>query len=62
MSCKCQKCGQQFKVDFMIPDNLWEEIKPANKPKGGGLLCGRCIVDALEQKGYGAWELKDLGK
>jgi hypothetical protein len=23
MSCKCQSCGKQYKIDLMIPDELW---------------------------------------
>lgn len=57
MSCRCQRCNQLYKVDILIPDNLWEEIKPAGKQTGGGLLCGFCIVAALEKKGYTAWKL-----
>jgi len=48
MSCKCQECGKQFKVDLNIPDYLWEIIKPIEKPKGGGLLCGSCIMSRIE--------------
>ncbi len=49
MSCKCQECGRQFKIDINIPDNLWEKIKPEGKPKGSGLLCGSCIIKKLEE-------------
>jgi hypothetical protein len=55
MSCTCQKCGRQFKVDFLVPDDVWEKMKPPGKPIGAGLLCGHCIVDYLESQGYGAW-------
>jgi len=48
MSCKCQECGKQFKVDLIISDKLWKEIKPVNKPTGGGLLCGSCIMKRIE--------------
>jgi hypothetical protein len=60
MSCVCQRCGNKYKVDIIIPDELWEQIKPQHKPIGAGLLCGNCIVDALEERGYSAWELKIL--
>lgn len=49
--CKCQECGNQFKVDFLVSDELWEEIKPPNKPEGGGLLCGSCIANKIEAIG-----------
>jgi len=49
MSCKCQNCGNQFKIDIIIDDDLWNKIKPEGKPDGGGLLCGSCIFSKLEK-------------
>lgn len=40
-----------------IEDDLWERIKPKGKPKGAGLLCGKCIIEKLENIGYGAFKL-----
>ena len=59
MSCKCQGCGKQYKVDLLIPDKLWEEkIKPKGKGKGVGMLCGSCIMMKIEAIGnYDAWHL-----
>jgi len=57
MSCTCQKCNNKYKVDIMVPNEIWEQIKPENKPIGSGLLCGKCIIEALEKKGYTAWKL-----
>lgn len=55
MSCKCQACGVQYKVDLVVPDQVWERIKPSGKAKDAGLLCGRCIMDRIEDFGeYGA--------
>lgn len=51
MSCKCQVCGNQFKVDLNIPNELWKKIRPKNKPVSGGLMCGCCIMKALENIG-----------
>ena len=48
MSCKCQGCGDQYNYDLIVPDDLWEIIKPPNKPEGAGLLCGICIAKRLE--------------
>jgi len=48
MSCKCQECGKQYKVGWVIPDGLWEQIKPANKLAGTSLLCGTCIANRVE--------------
>jgi hypothetical protein len=62
MSCKCQECGKQYKVDLDIPDELWEKIQPKNKPKGAGLLCGSCIMKKIEEiSDYDYWYLKKGG-
>lgn len=58
MSCKCQGCGKRFKVDFIVPDELWEKIKPEEKPPGSGLLCGSCICDRIEDRNqYDSFQL-----
>lgn len=58
MSCTCQSCGNSYKVDVVVPDDLWELIKPKDKPTGGGLLCGVCIIRRLEKLGnYVAFDL-----
>jgi hypothetical protein len=58
VSCKCQECGKQYKVDIVVPDELWERIKPIGKPEGGGMLCGSCIMSRVEAfDNYGAWVL-----
>lgn len=58
MSCKCQNCNKQFKVDLNIPNKLWEKIKPKGKPKGGRLLCGKCIMERIEKiSDYDYWDL-----
>jgi hypothetical protein len=58
MSCKCQNCNKQYKLDLIIPDIIWEEIKPKDKPEGAGLLCGSCIISMIESKfGYCSFEL-----
>lgn len=60
MSCTCERCKKEYKVDFMLPDEIWEQIQPIDKLVGAGLLCGECIIDALERYGYSAWELISL--
>jgi hypothetical protein len=43
-------------VDLIVPDALWEKIKPEGKPVGGGMLCGPCIAKAIEAQGeYAAY-------
>ncbi len=49
LACKCQGCGNLYKLDLVIDDDLWEVIKPEEKPKGAGLLCGSCIMERLER-------------
>lgn len=51
MSCKCQNCGENYKVDLIIPDNIWETIKPLEKSEDAGLLCGACIINKIEGLG-----------
>jgi len=61
MSCKCQQCGEQYKVDLIIPDKLWEKIKPENKPTRAGLLCGSCIMNNIEKlNNYNAYCMKEI--
>ncbi len=58
--CKCRGCGNQFKLDLIVPDNLWEKIKPEGKPPGAGLLCGACIMKRIETlAGYSVYKLKE---
>lgn len=51
--CRCRKCGQHYRVDLLLPDEVWRAINPQDLE----LLCGRCIVAALEAGGFGAWRL-----
>jgi hypothetical protein len=60
MSCTCQKCGRKYKVDFMVSDKLWEQIKLQCKPIGAELLCGICIVETIEKMGYAAFKLQEI--
>lgn len=53
----CQDCNNKFKLDLLIPDELWEQIKPEGKSKGSGLLCPQCIVYKIEKiYGYSAMQ------
>ena len=61
MSCKCQQCGKQYRIDLDVPDHIWEKIKPSGGPIGGGLLCGSCIMNKLEAFGkYRAIRIDEL--
>jgi hypothetical protein len=56
--CWCQDCGNEYQTDVIIPNDLWERIKPVGKPEGGGLLCGQCIIKRVEAvNGYSSWRL-----
>ena len=52
MPCKCQDCGNDYFVDLMLPNELWEKIKPEGKEEGAGLLCGACIMKRLDAIGH----------
>jgi len=59
MSCVCQRCKNKYKVDIIIPNFLWQKIKPQDKSKEAGLLCGRCIFDRIELLNeYASYNLK----
>ncbi len=61
MSCKCQKCGKQYKVDINVPNEIWDKINPEGKLEGDGMLCGSCIMEAIEKfNEYGAYFLSKL--
>jgi hypothetical protein len=44
----------------MVDDDLWKQITPKPEFLEGGLLCGRCIVDKLEECGYSAYKLEEI--
>jgi hypothetical protein len=46
--CLCQECGNYYKVDLLVPNDIWNIIKPKEKPNGAGLLCGSCIMKKIE--------------
>ena len=56
MSCKCQQCKKQYKVDTIVDDKLWETIRSNNN-----LLCGSCICKNIEKlDNYAAFNLKEI--
>lgn len=55
--CTCCVCGKKYKTDILVPDEIWNKIKP-NK---GNLMCGRCIVRRISQlKEYAAYKLIEI--
>lgn len=56
--CKCQGCGRRYRVDLVVPEDLWRQIRPEGPVVKAGLLCGRCVMDRVEQLGqFGAFVL-----
>lgn len=63
MSCTCQECGNQYTVDVVVPDDVWNAIRPSGKPEGGGMLCGSCIFARIEaaELQYASYEVVRTG-
>jgi len=61
-ACTCHVCGRTYKVDLLVSDSLWAQIRPdKQRPPEAGLLCGRCIMDRVEALGwYGAYNLEPV--
>lgn len=57
--CTCHKCKRKYKVDVLVPDDVWARIRPdKDKPEGAGLMCGACILTEIERLGeYAAYTL-----
>lgn len=59
--CTCQNCGNKYKVDFIIPDDLWIKISPQKSE--AGMLCGICTVKAIEEFGeFDAYKMIKAGQ
>jgi len=61
MSCRCQACGREYKVDIIVDDPLWEKIRPdKSRNPDSGLLCPVCIVKKIIDltDGYSVFKLK----
>lgn len=43
--CLCQRCHCRYRVDFILPDELWAKIRGACLH-----LCGTCIVELTEAR------------
>jgi hypothetical protein len=46
----CQACGRHYVTDMLVPDDVWEVIKPEGCDIGGGLLCPTCIMDRASDR------------
>ncbi|MBU0958541.1 MAG: hypothetical protein KKB31_01220 [Nanoarchaeota archaeon] len=59
MSCICQSCSKDYKIDINIPNYLWKKISPSKNE--AGLLCPICIMERLEDLlEYNAFELIEI--
>lgn len=47
---RCYDCGMKYDdtgwIEIVVPDDIWETISPTHR-KGGGLLCGSCLIRRL---------------
>jgi len=52
----CFDCGIPYSgakwVEAVIPDNVWNDIRPKGSAEGCGLLCINCIAGRLSEIGY----------
>lgn len=51
----CGVCGRRYKLDIMLPNQMWQKINP----EGHEFICGRCILRRIEASGRcGAYTLR----
>jgi hypothetical protein len=63
MSCTCHNCGRKYKVDLIVPNDIWNQIRPIGSKGEGGLLCPVCIAKRLELlEEYDYWFLTKENK
>lgn len=51
LMCNCQKCGNEYNIDLLIPDDIWIKISP--KKSDAGLLCPNCICEEIDNMKIG---------
>lgn len=57
MSCTCQECGNKYKLDILVADDIWRKITDKK------LLCGVCIVRKIERLfGHSVFRIEEGGK
>ena len=53
---KCHDCGLEYGgtgwIEVVIPDKVWNKIKPGGCSDGCGLLCVSCIAKRLRNAGF----------
>ena len=59
--CKCHSCKKFYKVDIMVPEDIWDKIRPEGSTRGAGLLCGSCIMERIKSNSnFSAYKLIEL--
>lgn len=52
----CYDCGKEYGkddwIEAIIPDKIWNAIRPDGCAEGGGILCISCIAKRLKRRGY----------
>lgn len=53
---KCFDCGLDYDskgwIEAIIPDKVWDEIRPEGVEKGCGILCISCIAKRIKERGF----------
>lgn len=59
--CRCGGCGERYRVDIILSDDLWRKLQEALPAGPINLLCGSCIIERLERFGeFAAFKLEPL--
>ena len=55
----CEKCGRHYKIDLVVPHDLWLKIRlNKERPPEEGLICAICLITAIEEtEQYGVYRL-----
>jgi len=55
MNVNCYDCGLEYGgdgwIEAVVPDSVWEMIKPIGSSKGSGILCISCMCKRLRKLG-----------
>jgi len=56
MKLGCYDCGLEYNsdswIEAIIPDKVWDEIRPDGCGKGCGILCISCIARRIAERGF----------
>ena len=49
---RCDRCGGPHELNYWVPDDVWEQIRPEpGPPGGGGAICLKCIDERCQEVG-----------